>query len=87
MEKKSEKNLYFLAWVVVIGFFVLTGMMMRTTMPPENVGPVNQLFGALAAGFGVVLAYFFGSSKGSAEKNALLAGKKEDHDASNIPAA
>ncbi len=69
---KREYNLYVLAWTVVVGFFALMGMMMRAEMPQVNVGPINQLFGALAAGFGLVLGYFFGSSKGSADKNAII---------------
>lgn len=45
-------------------------------VPESNVGPVNQLFGSVAAGFGAVVGYLFGSSKTSAEKNRLLANKK-----------
>jgi hypothetical protein len=39
---------------------------------------VYMLFGALSAGFGSVMQYFFGSSKGSADKTQLMAsaGKK-----------
>jgi hypothetical protein len=36
------------------------------------VGPLNQLLGALSAGFGMVLSYFFGTSKSSKDKNALI---------------
>jgi hypothetical protein len=42
-----------------------------------NIGPVNQLFDAMATGFGMVLQYFFGSSKGSADKNTWLMEFKE----------
>jgi len=71
---KRDINLYILAWLVVAGFFILIGILIWATMPQSNIGPVNQLFGALAAGFGMVLQYFFGSSRGSAEKTSLLAG-------------
>ena len=40
---------------------------------PSSNAVVNLLFGGLVSGFATVLGYFFGSSKGSAEKNALLA--------------
>ncbi|MFH1491139.1 MAG: hypothetical protein ABII06_19705 [Pseudomonadota bacterium] len=73
---KRDLNLYVLSWLVIVGFFVLLGFMYFTVIPMDNVGPVNQLFGALAAGFGMVLQYFFGSSKSSADKTALLAEKK-----------
>lgn len=66
-------NLYALAWMVVILFYVLVGMMIFRVVPDANLGPVNQLFGAMAAGFGMVLQFFFGSSKSSADKNEMLA--------------
>ena len=71
---KKDVNLYILAWVVVGGFFLLTGMMM---LIPElegrsNNAMVNIMFGGLVSGFATVLGYFFGSSKGSAEKTQLL---------------
>ncbi len=37
--------------------------------------PLLILVGSLAAAFGGVVGYFFGSSSGSAEKNELLARK------------
>jgi len=53
-------------------FFILVGLLMFVVLPEANVGPVNQLFGAMATGFGMVLQYFFGSSKGSADKTAAM---------------
>jgi hypothetical protein len=49
-------------------------MMYFKPIPAASVGPINQLFGALAAGFGLVLGYFFGTSKSSHDKTALLSG-------------
>lgn len=72
---KRDINLYILAWTVVVGFFVLVGVMMGVTLPEKNVGPINQLFGAMSVGFGTVLAYFFGSSQSSDLKTKLMAGK------------
>jgi len=69
---KRDVNIYILAWLVVVLFFALTGIMMFKIIPDANQGPVNQLFGAIAAGFGMVLSYFFGSSKSSTDKTALL---------------
>ena len=71
---KKDVNLYILAWVVVGGFFILTGMLM---LIPElegrtNNAMVNILFGGLVSGFATVLGYFFGSSKGSTDKTQLL---------------
>jgi len=72
---KRDINLYALAWTVIAGFFVMTGMMYFKPLPESAIGPINQLFGALAAGFGMVLNYFYGSSRSSADKTKLLANK------------
>jgi hypothetical protein len=72
---KRDINLYILAWTVVVLFFALVAALMFIDLG-ENTGPVNQLFGAIAVGFGTVLQYFFGSSKSSNDKTALLAGNK-----------
>ena len=38
---------------MVVGlFFTLVGLLMFVVLPEANVGPVNQLFGAMATGFG-----------------------------------
>jgi hypothetical protein len=46
-------------------------------MPDSEVArtALAMLFGALIAGYRDVLGYCFGSSKGSSDKNALLAGR------------
>lgn len=67
-----DKNLYILAWVVVGGFLGLTGLLTFVKVPNENLGPVNQLYGALAMGFGAVIGYFFGSSQSSDLKTRIM---------------
>ncbi len=64
-----------LAIVVVIGFFGLISVMIvgDNAQKTSNNGPINQLFGALVAGFSMVLSYFFGSSKSSADKDKTIA--------------
>ena len=74
---KRDVNLYVLAWMVAGLFFDLVGMLMWVVLPEANVGPVNQPFGAMAKGFGMVLQYFFVSSKGSADKTAAIMELKE----------
>jgi hypothetical protein len=70
---KRDTNLYALAWVIVVGFFVLIGILIFHDLPKDSNGVVFMLFGALAAGFSGIKDYFFGSSAGSAAKTALLA--------------
>jgi len=70
---KRDVNQYILAWVMVIGFFALVGLLIFHELPKDQNGVIFMLFGALSAGFGSVIGYYFGSSKGSAEKTNLLA--------------
>lgn len=66
-------TLYALGGGVVTGFFVLCVVLMKWPLPEGSSNVVLMLFGALSAGFGTVLQYFFGSSKSSTQKTALLA--------------
>lgn len=72
----KDINLYVLAWVIIGGFFTLLGILMFNTLPADQNGVIFMLFGALATSFGSVIAYFFGSSKGSADKTKMLTEKK-----------
>jgi hypothetical protein len=69
---KMDYNLYILAWTIVIGFFVLMGFLLKIPVPPDQNGVIFMLFGSLATGFGQVLQFFFGSSKGSQDKNQQI---------------
>jgi len=75
VEATGEKDhfLYFLAMLVVTGFFALCGLLMWRPLPQGSIQAVYLLFGGLVSGFGAVLQYFFGSSKSSREKTKLLA--------------
>jgi len=72
---ERDLSLYALAWVVALCFFGLVGMMYFIDLPEANIGPLNQLLGAVATGFGMVLSYFFGTSKGEKDKDRRGAGK------------
>ena len=75
---KRDINIYVLAWTVVAGFFLLAGVLMVVPMPEgTNQTVVTLLFGGLVSGFSTVLAYFFGSSKSSADKTQMMAGNKK----------
>jgi hypothetical protein len=76
---KSDTHLYVLAWILVGGFFSLLGCLLFVPIPNDQSGVVAMLFGALSAGFGSVVGFFFGSSRGSQDKSATilnLSGKK-----------
>lgn len=76
MEKTGKVNYfqYLLAGFIFFGFFLLTALLMFAPIKIDaEIKPVlNLLFGGLVSGFATVLAYYFGSSKGSSDKNVLL---------------
>ncbi len=70
---KTDINIYILAWVLVVGFFLLIAVLMCVEIPTANREASAILMGAVAAGFGAVWQYFFGSSKSSREKTEIMA--------------
>jgi hypothetical protein len=78
-EKSSGKrdiNLYALAWLLVLAFFLLTGMLLYFSYSGKSVtdqtGVLFMLLGTLSTAFGGVFQYFFGSSAGSTAKSATI---------------
>lgn len=62
-----------LAAVVFIGFFgILGALMFIKEIPEAALSPLNIMLGALSTLLVQIGAYYFGSSKGSADKTALL---------------
>lgn len=74
--KKENKELYMyiLGAIIVIAFFATIYLLAKVEMPITNKDLLLIVIGALVAKFGDVVAYFFGSSKGSADKNEMLGG-------------
>ena len=74
--KKENKELYMyiLGAIIVIAFFATIYLLAKVEMPLTNKDLLLIVIGALVAKFGDVVAYFFGSSKGSADKNDMLGG-------------
>jgi len=74
----SNTLMYILGVVIVVGFFatVITLIFRTTPIPAGSKEAVMLLLGSLIASFACVVQYFFGSSKGSSDKTAMLAGKK-----------
>lgn len=74
---KSDRNLYVLAWTLVVGFFLLTGGLLYFSYIgkpiSDSTGVLFMLMGTMATAFGGVIQYFFGSSKSSNDKTELLA--------------
>ena len=80
--KAKEIYMYALAALFVIGYFILIGLILTMVIPEQNKDIALMLFGTLTAGVSLILGYFFGSSRGSEEKNKLLLQSKPPD---NIP--
>ena len=71
---KTSKDIfqYVLGSLIVTGFFVLLIVLVYSSVPTENKEILNLVIGALIGNFGAVVSYYYGSSKGSADKTGLL---------------
>ena len=65
-----------LAVVITAGFFIVLLALVFAGKPKDGGDALLIMLGALGAGFGQVLQYYFGSSSSSAQKNELLARAK-----------
>ena len=81
---KKDIHIYVFAYTMVGSFFLMILVLIigqLGTFSPEGGNRLKDnplimmIVGALISGFTQVLSYFFGSSKGSSEKNQLLAPK------------
>ena len=62
-----------LAIIIVTGFFTILILMMLGVLKVSDQQALLILLGALSAGFGAVLNFYFGRSHGSQSKDVLLA--------------
>jgi len=69
---KKDINQYILAWTIISAFSLLCSFLLFNSIPTGQSDVVYLLFGGLVSGFTTVINYFFGSSKGSADKNVML---------------
>lgn len=79
--RAKEIYMYALAAIFVIGYFILIGLILTMVIPEQNKDIALMLFGTLTAGVSLILGYFFGSSRGSEEKNKLLLQSKPPENA------
>ena len=73
MEKYKEIFMYALAALLFLGFFSILGALIFVEIPGRNEALLNVLLGVLGTCFVMTISYFFGSSKGSADKNLMMA--------------
>lgn len=72
MKKSKELYMYILGGLIVIAFFIIIYVLITKEIPALNEQLLLILLGVLAAKFSDVVSYFFGSSKGSADKSEYL---------------
>jgi drug/metabolite transporter (DMT)-like permease len=70
--KSKDVFQYVLGALIVAGFFILLYLLISAEVPERNKDLLNLVVGALIGSFATVVGYFYGSSKGSAEKNELI---------------
>ena len=70
--KSKDIFQYALGGLITVGFFGLLIGLLYVGVPAENKDLLNLVVGALIGSFASIVGYFYGSSKGSAEKNELL---------------
>jgi len=66
--KPKEIYMYVLAALFIIGFFIMSWLLRKE---PENA-TITGIIETLKMGVILILGYFFGSSKSSADKNEML---------------
>jgi hypothetical protein len=65
-----------LAGGITVGYFLVLWYMLDHGLPKDGGEALLVMLGALGGAWGSVVAYYFGSSSGSAAKNDLLARSK-----------
>jgi len=66
--KNKEFYMYTLGSLIIIGFFTLLAILMFQPIQESNRDVLNLVVGSLIGAFSTIVGYFFGSSKGSADK-------------------
>jgi len=68
----KEIYMYILGALIVLCFFGILGLLVFQPIPDQNNELLYLAIGALIGFAGSVVQYFYGSSKGSADKTEML---------------
>jgi len=68
---------YALGALVAVGLYWITYLLIMKAAPESNKDALLIVLGVLAAAFANVVGYFFGSSKGSSDKNDIIVNNKQ----------
>jgi len=72
MDKMKELFRYTIGYIVVIGALFLVALLFFVKIPDDNRDVINQTLGIIIGMAVTVVAYEFGSSKSSSDKDQLL---------------
>lgn len=74
MEKKLWQQIfqYGLGAIIAIGLYLIIYGLLKIEIPQGNRDAMMILLGVAGGQFANVVGYFFGSSKGSSDKNDIL---------------
>lgn len=76
--KTKDVYMYGLGAIIVLSLLVICVLLIFHAVPAESEQALNIALGALIAGAMSVITYFFGSSKGSADKTEMMKPKSTD---------
>lgn len=76
-KEKKEIIQYIFAVVILILQFTIIAILIFKDIPTNNKDVLNTGIGVILGWGSVIVAYFFGSSKGSADKTELMRNKTE----------
>ena len=69
-----EIGLYVIAGIIIFSTFRILSLALGAEMPEKNRDLIMLISGMIVSKFGTVVDWFFGSSKGSADKTEKLGG-------------
>ena len=70
--KIKDILMYVLGGLITLCFFGLLAMLVLYKIPPENKELLTLAIGSLLSSFTLVVGYYYGSSRGSADKTEML---------------
>jgi len=70
--KSKEIFMYGLGALITLSFFGLLALLIFQGIPENNKDILNITIGSLISAFTAIVSYFYGSSKGSADKNETI---------------
>ena len=85
-DKTIQQMFFYLVGITfLLGFFGIVMYLIMRTIPQENREYVGGALETLKNGAILILGYFYGSAKGSADKDRVIAGMKAETPLPQIP--